>query len=79
MPCCDKHDRLDQVLHAEEYLSMKCGDLKYVTTQTAQPGGGSPAHHIQTTVGEDGVVVPVTKPGYCCVDCPTLIAAHKAG
>jgi hypothetical protein len=79
MACCANHDRLDQVLHTEEYISQKCGDPKHVTTQTNQvTGGGLPTHSRKTVTAADGTVSHETKPAYCCADCPTLVAAHKA-
>lgn len=81
MACCANHDRLDKVLHTEEFISMTCGDLKHDTVQTQNAVGGI-VHSRQTTstTAADGSVTvhEVTKKAYCCPDCPTLIAAHKA-
>jgi hypothetical protein len=54
--CCDLHDRLDRKLHTLEYLSMACGSLKTVCTNT---------NGVLNPTGE-------LKKDYCCFDCPTL-------
>lgn len=66
----DNHDRLDKVLHSEEYLEMKCGSLGLVREVLA----GQTGHVLK--VGPDGV--PVQEKKYCGPDCPTLISEHVA-
>lgn len=69
MPCCDNHDRLDKVLHAEEYTGNICGTNKNVTVQIQGANGG---------VTHNPHPERLTKPHYCCSECPTLVAKHKA-
>lgn len=69
----ENHDRLDKVLHAEEYISMACGSLGYVR---GKPDGDN-GETANVKVDETGQ--PLTEKKYCGVHCPTLIAEHQQG
>jgi hypothetical protein len=62
MACCDNHDRLDKILHTEEYLGMRCGEHKVNTVVVDGTHLVSPDAEKQT------------QPHYCCFNCPTLAA-----
>ena len=66
MACCDNHDRLDRLLHVFEYTGKTCGDDRLM---------------LNLPTSEDVAVPPsdvARKPMYCCSECPTLIAKHRA-
>lgn len=67
----ENHDRLDQILHAEEYLGMTCGSLGNIVTK--RPDGGVALVPDPANEGQ-----PKTEKKYCGPDCPTLIAEIKA-
>lgn len=72
MACCAFHDRLDKKLHTHAYTGKICG---------------SDAVKIEEVVGNKGVFNPVadddgnaiTKPEFCCFECPTLLASKAKG
>jgi hypothetical protein len=75
----ENHNRLDKILHAEEYLGMLCGTPSHVYS-TVHPGSSAGAGGGILVPGEDGK--PKLEKRYCGPDCPTLKAeilaeAHK--
>lgn len=66
------HDRLDRVLHTEEYIDMPCGSLGYVLNEVAR---SSPEWDENTRMKErDETGGFKMERKYCGPDCPTLKA-----
>lgn len=63
----ENHDRLDQMLTSEEYIEMTCGSPGYVLDKKTN----------SLVIDADGD--KKTEKKYCDPNCPTLVAAHKAG
>ncbi len=70
----ENHNRLDKILHTEEFTSMECGSLGPV--RVLVPNGSLNGQLYANKVDDQGAVVMEEK--YCGPDCPTLIAKHKA-
>lgn len=65
MACCDFHDRLDKKLHTHAYTGKVCGSPAVKIAEVpGNPGVWNPV------ADEDGQ--PITKPEFCCFECPTL-------
>jgi hypothetical protein len=64
------HDRLDKILHTEEFIEMRCGSLGYVLMETARAYWSE-----QRMIERDEATGQLrTERKYCGPDCPTLRA-----
>lgn len=70
----ENHNRLDKILHSDEYLGMACGADGYVLEEVpgGSVGGKAVKHKMDPTTGR-----PAIEKKYCGPDCPTLIAEHR--